>query len=176
MKRIITAFIICAMAAALLCSCGDDTTVITPSENETSSVVASTSSKTVNVASVEPKTDLPWPDAEALAVLPKLCDTVDYYVDAQAGGSEGTYNIQVKDIEYSEFKEYIDNMLENGFSHWETIGEMVLPDELSDGDSAFCPLTNGESLWGIIEYNPSGNAEGNKVAMVFYDYNPYSGY
>ena len=178
MKRIMIAVLATALLSLFLCSCGEDTADVTKSSDESvvSSAVESTASKTVSIASVEPKLDLPWPDAEVLQKLPALSETVDYYVDPQAGGAEGTYNIQLADMEYSEFRDYVNGLLENGFEHWTAPGEMVLPEELAEGESAFCPVTDNETLWGVIEYRATANGEGNKIVMVFNDSNPYSGY
>ena len=176
-KKIIILALAIVMTASFTACGKDDNSKSTTNEVSSVSDVASTASKTISIASVEPLESIDWPSDEALAGLPKLCDTVDYYVDESTGGQPGSYEIQIKDLVYSEFKAYAEKLMaENGFSAWATLGESVLPDELADGQTAFCPVTNNDSLWGILEYNPAGNSNGNKAQLVFYNYNPYSGY
>ena len=134
------------------------------------------SQKTVSVASEDPVSSVEWPTAEALSSLPKLSDTVDYYLDDTMGGETGSYQIKLKELSYEDFKAYINKLTdEHNFSLWDTVGEMNLPDELSEGDTAFCPLTNSSDLWGIIEYKSMDKTE-YVLEMFFYNYNPYSGY
>lgn len=168
--------IVCSVALLLaFAGCGnnnekDNATSSLPSNNTVSS------QKTVSVASEEPVSSVEWPTVDALSSLPKLGDTVDYYLDDTMGAETGSYQIKLKELSYEDFKAYVNKLMdEHNFSSWDTVGEMYLPDELPENDTAFCPLTNGSDLWGIIEYKSSDKID-YVVNMFFYNYNPYSGY
>lgn len=168
--------IVCSVALLLaFAGCGnnnekDNATSSLPSNNTVSS------QKTVSVASEEPVSSVEWPTVDALSSLPKLGDTVDYYLDDTMGAETGSYQIKLKELSYEDFKAYVNKLMdEHNFSSWDTVGEMYLPDELPENDTAFCPLTNSSDLWGIIEYNSSDKID-YVVNMFFYNYNPYSGY